>query len=144
MLCFISTADYAALYTVHSNFLFIPISLTFLPSSLRHLAQPRFFSVCLTLSFCVCKSVILFHISHCDIILPTNHLPQIYESDDLYDLCDELGILVWQDLMFSVALYPSYPKFLSSVAGEVRYQVSQLQSKESTLELKQSWLSRIG
>ncbi|GFR86649.1 beta-mannosidase [Elysia marginata] len=48
----------------------------------------------------------------------------IYESDDFYEICDELGILVWQDMMFSVALYPAYPSFLKSVAAEISYQVS--------------------
>lgn len=48
----------------------------------------------------------------------------IYERDYFYSLADELGILVWQDLMFSVSLYPADKAFLRSVAFEVKQQVS--------------------
>jgi beta-mannosidase len=43
----------------------------------------------------------------------------IYESDDFYDLCDELGILVWQDFLFACGVYPSWDDaFLANVAAE--------------------------
>jgi beta-mannosidase len=51
-----------------------------------------------------------------------------YESEDFYELCDEKGLLVWQDFMFSCALYPSSPAFLASVEEEVRHQVRRIQS----------------
>ncbi|MDR2895970.1 MAG: hypothetical protein LBV30_04910 [Propionibacteriaceae bacterium] len=44
----------------------------------------------------------------------------IYESDDFYDLCDELGLLVWQDCLFACAAYPETPEFEAEVAAEVR------------------------
>jgi beta-mannosidase len=50
----------------------------------------------------------------------------IYETDVFYSLCDELGILVWQDFMFSCALYPGDEQFLKSVQQETAYQVRRL------------------
>jgi len=52
----------------------------------------------------------------------------IYEHDDFYDLCDELGIMVWQDFMFACALYPATRGFLAEVTEEVRCQVRRLMS----------------
>ncbi|HOJ99829.1 MAG TPA: glycoside hydrolase family 2 protein [Termitinemataceae bacterium] len=49
-----------------------------------------------------------------------------YEQDIFYDLCDELGILVWQDCMFACAMYPATPEFLSNVQKEIAYQVLRL------------------
>lgn len=49
-----------------------------------------------------------------------------YESEDFYDLCDEKGLLVWQDFMFSCSTYPATAEFLASVEEEARYQVKRL------------------
>ena len=54
-----------------------------------------------------------------------------YEPDWFYDLCDRLGLLVWQDFMFACNLYPSTPDFLENVAEEVEYQVKRLASHPS-------------
>lgn len=43
-----------------------------------------------------------------------------YEPDWFYDLCDELGLMVWQDFMFSCHIYPADEAFLADVAVEVR------------------------
>jgi beta-mannosidase len=53
----------------------------------------------------------------------------IYESEDFYDLCDELGLLVWQDFMFACTLYPSDRAFLASVRAEAEYQVTRLRHR---------------
>lgn len=50
----------------------------------------------------------------------------IYEAEEFYDLCDERGLLVWQDFMFACALYPGDAHFLSLVATEARDQVQRL------------------
>ena len=49
-----------------------------------------------------------------------------YEQDFFYDLCDRLGLMVWQDFMFACSLYPSTPAFLDEVKLEVDYQVRRL------------------
>ena len=54
-----------------------------------------------------------------------------YEPDWFYDLCDELGLMVWQDFMFACNLYPSTVDFLDNVAAEVDYQVRRLASHPS-------------
>jgi beta-mannosidase len=55
----------------------------------------------------------------------------VYETDWFYDECDRLGILVWQDFMFSCSMYPSAPWFLDQVAAEVEHQVKRLKNHPS-------------
>jgi beta-mannosidase len=56
----------------------------------------------------------------------------IYEHDVFYDLCDRMGILVWQDFMFACAAYPEdRPDFVREVDLEARYQVRRLRSHPS-------------
>lgn len=52
-----------------------------------------------------------------------------YEKEFFYDACDELGLLVWQDFMFSCMHYPSDRAFLNEVRHEARYQVQRLQHR---------------
>ncbi|XP_044080327.1 beta-mannosidase isoform X4 [Neovison vison] len=57
----------------------------------------------------------------------------IYEQDEFYRLCDELGIMVWQDFMFACALYPTNQDFLNSVRAEVAYQIRRLKYHPSII-----------
>ena len=49
----------------------------------------------------------------------------LYESDDFYDACDELGLLVWQDMAFACAAYPE-ALLLDEVRAEVHDNVTRL------------------
>lgn len=55
----------------------------------------------------------------------------IYESDSFYDRCDELGILTWQDFLFSCAAYPEEEPLRSEVFAEARDNVTRLASHPS-------------
>ncbi|MFC7625990.1 glycoside hydrolase family 2 protein [Microlunatus sp. GCM10028923] len=44
----------------------------------------------------------------------------IYESDDFFDLCDELGLLSWQDFLFSCAAYPEEEPLRAEIESEAR------------------------
>lgn len=50
----------------------------------------------------------------------------IYEHDYFYDLCDSLGLMVWQDFIFAGSPYPDSPDMLQSIREEVRQQVSRI------------------
>jgi beta-mannosidase len=50
----------------------------------------------------------------------------IYETDDFYDVCDELGILVWQDFLFACAAYSEEEPLRSEVEAEARQAVARL------------------
>ncbi|MFM2190821.1 MAG: hypothetical protein RL491_1207 [Bacteroidota bacterium] len=55
----------------------------------------------------------------------------IYEHDRFYELCDSLGLMVWQDFMFACSMYPSDSSFLSNVKAEATYQVKRLRNHPS-------------
>jgi len=55
----------------------------------------------------------------------------IYEADEFYDICDELGILVWQDFMFGCGQYPAYDSFAKSVELEAEQNVKRLRHHPS-------------
>lgn len=57
----------------------------------------------------------------------------VYEQDLFYSLCDEMGIMVWQDFMFACALYPTEEDFIQSVREEVVQQVRRLKSHPSII-----------
>ena len=55
----------------------------------------------------------------------------IYENEIFYNLCDEKGLLVWQDFMFACAMYPGDDDFLKSVEQEAEYNVKRLRGHPS-------------
>ncbi len=52
----------------------------------------------------------------------------IYENDIFYDLCDEAGILIWQDFMFACAMFPGDEAFLDNVKNEAIDNVKRLRN----------------
>jgi len=53
----------------------------------------------------------------------------IYETDTFYDLCDENGIMIWQDLMFACSDIPDDDaEWTMSVVPELEYQVKRLRN----------------
>jgi beta-mannosidase len=55
----------------------------------------------------------------------------IYEEDVFYDLCDQYGIMVWQDFMFACGMYPAHESFLASVRAEAEANVIRLRHHPS-------------
>ena len=49
-----------------------------------------------------------------------------YETNEFYDIADQLGIMIWQDFMFACATYPTNYEFLDNVKQEIEYQLWRL------------------
>ena len=54
-----------------------------------------------------------------------------YPDDFFYDICDELGILVWQDLMYACAFYDLTPEFEAGIRKETEQNVKRLRHHAS-------------
>ena len=52
----------------------------------------------------------------------------VYEDDRLYDLCDEKGILVWQEFAFACSMYPNDPALLDNIRAEAEDNVRRLRN----------------
>ncbi len=55
----------------------------------------------------------------------------IYESEDFYELCDEAGVMVWQDFLLACAAYPEEEPLRSEFEAEAREHVTRLSAHPS-------------
>jgi beta-mannosidase len=69
-----------------------------------------------------------------------------YESDDFYDICDELGLLVWQEFSFGGDMVPGDTAFQENVRQEAIEQIKRLRDHPSIVlwcgnnEIETGWL----
>jgi len=69
----------------------------------------------------------------------------IYENDEFYELCDEKGIMLWQDFMFAGNMYPDDSGFLKSIELEATQNVKRLRNHPSIVlwcgnnEISEAW-----
>jgi beta-mannosidase len=69
----------------------------------------------------------------------------IYETDHFYKLCDEMGLLVWQDFPFACAIYPKYEEFTEEIKKEAIQNIKRLRHHPSLAiwcgnnEIEQLW-----
>ncbi len=54
-----------------------------------------------------------------------------YETDEFYELCDRLGLMIWQDFMFGNEWQPGTYQFKQNVEKEAEYQVTRLRNHPS-------------
>lgn len=57
-----------------------------------------------------------------------------YPDEVFFNSCDELGIMVWEDLMFACAMYPGDSAFLANIEREFRYQVPRIAAHPSVVQ----------
>ncbi|MFC2102245.1 glycoside hydrolase family 2 protein [Bacteroidota bacterium] len=69
----------------------------------------------------------------------------IYENDIFYDLCDEKGIMVWQDFMFANGMLPEDNQFFVSLRDEIIQNIVRLRRHPSIVmwcgnnEIEEGW-----
>jgi beta-mannosidase len=71
-----------------------------------------------------------------------------YEEPLFYEMCDKLGIMVWQDFMFACAYYPDRKWFLDEVRKEAEIIIKRLRNHPSLVlwcgNNENDWLHKIG
>jgi beta-mannosidase len=73
-----------------------------------------------------------------------------YESQEFYDMCDEMGLMVWQDMMFGNDWQPGTYDFKQQIEREAEYQITRLRNHPSIVlwsgnnetELVRDWNGR--
>ncbi|MGH9103868.1 MAG: glycosyl hydrolase 2 galactose-binding domain-containing protein, partial [Acidimicrobiales bacterium] len=55
----------------------------------------------------------------------------VYEDDCFWDLCDERGMLVWQDCMLAFMDYPTEDAFVAELTAELRHVLGRLGGRPS-------------
>ncbi|PLX18573.1 MAG: hypothetical protein C0599_12120 [Salinivirgaceae bacterium] len=55
----------------------------------------------------------------------------IYPDDYFFEVCDSLGILVWQDFMFACSMVPDYPGYFENFEKEAVYNIKRLRNHPS-------------
>ncbi len=71
----------------------------------------------------------------------------IYETEEFYNTCDEMGILVWQDFMFACTMYPGDQEFVENVRAEAIDNVKRLRNHPSIViwtgnnEVQTAWMN---
>ncbi|MHA1988334.1 MAG: glycoside hydrolase family 2 protein [Promethearchaeota archaeon] len=55
----------------------------------------------------------------------------VVEKEDFYNLCDELGLMIWHDFQFACSVYPQTDEYLENVNSEVRGIIQRLRSHVS-------------
>ncbi len=74
----------------------------------------------------------------------------VYEDNRFYELCDEYGIMVWQDFMFACSMYPGDEAFLASVRQEAEDNIRRLRNHPSIVlwcgnnEIDSAWAHYLG
>ena len=56
-----------------------------------------------------------------------------YPDDVFFERCDELGIMVWEDLMFACAMYPGDDVFVDNITREFEYQIPRISGHPSVV-----------
>lgn len=55
----------------------------------------------------------------------------VVEKNTFYDLCDELGIIVWHDFQFACSVYPETKEYLENVENEITHILKRLRNHPS-------------